>query len=75
MRPLNINFSEIAFGHQKLFFINSGFDHQLPRRIRDKTLSPELNPAIRIAFVTDAVGDGHVNAVRNRVRSLNCLPR
>src|SRR6266542_2305153 len=49
VRALRFDLAEIAFGHQDGLFRDAGLRDDLPRRVGDEALSPELNAAMRIS--------------------------
>src|SRR5215475_581937 len=78
VRALRVDLAEIAFGHQDGLFRDAGLRDDLPRRVGDEALSPELNAAmwisVRRRLMSDAVGDRDINPVGDGVRALDYLP-
>ena len=74
MRALNIKPIEVTFGNDDLFAFDSSFGDDLARWVANETLAPEINAAVRLAFVAGAVGYRDVNAISNGVAALNRFP-
>ncbi len=67
----------IALDDENFLFVVRSFSDYLPKRIGDERIAPELETGIAVsrpAFVADAIHDGDVHAVRDRVCALDCFP-
>src|SRR5262245_36753490 len=76
VRACGLDRTEVARNDQDLLAIGAGAREDLPRRIDDEALTPELDAlAARIRLVADAVRRRDEDAVRDRVAPLHRLPR
>src|SRR5437588_4153736 len=66
-----VNLIQVAIDDQYFFFIAGSFRDDPAERIGHERLTPE----VQLSFVTDSVADRDINAVSNRMRALNRLPR
>ncbi len=76
MSSLLIQQCEIDFDHQNFFLVDARLRDNLSRRIRDETLSPELDPiSSGPRFEPCPVRHRDVTAVGDRMAALDCFPR
>src|SRR4029077_19158945 len=79
-RPIAAGFfapGRIAFDDQDFFLGGGSFGKNLPERVRDEGVAPELQAGIsRVgpAFESDAIHDGGEDSIGNGVRALNGAP-
>ena len=70
----DIYFTEVNGHDENFFFFGPGLGEDFAGSAGNETLAPELNAVAREALIPDAIGDGHVAAIRDSVRALNSFP-
>src|SRR5256712_791988 len=72
--PCVLDAVRVAFDNENLLFVGRSLRRDLPKRIGNERISPELDAALGRAFIADAIHRRDVYAVGDGVRALDGAP-
>src|SRR6266516_2727283 len=67
--PCVLDAVRVAFDNENFLFVGRSLRHDLPERIGNERISPELDAARARPFIADAIHRRNVNAVGDGVRA------